>query len=198
MTRGWEIDATNTSLSAGTDGTERLDWWLPAAMPLLPQAVSSALSVAARPSARNVLETDIDPCYAPEVAGQQERYPCWPSCHGSQCRILVAVGWFQRGDRGVAAVHRPPGPNVEALQRAELQLIERLVHRDRTAVSSAVLAVAGIGAGGARRRAVLARVGEVARSAQARGATSRERGAQIARHVNAALEASEARIAIAA
>jgi hypothetical protein len=91
----------------------------------------------------------------------------------------------------------PPAPMVE-LQRAELELIERLVHRDRTAVSSALLAVAGIGAGGARRHAVLTGVGEVARSAQAQGTISRERGAQITRHVNAALEASETRLAVAA
>jgi hypothetical protein len=92
----------------------------------------------------------------------------------------------------------PPAAPVVAFQQAELELIERLVHRDRTAVSSAVLAVAGIGAGGARRRAVLAHVDEVARSAQAHGLISRERGTQIARHVDAALEASETRIAIAA
>ena len=42
------------------------------------------------------------------------------------------------------------------LSRAEVELIDRLVRHDRTAVSSAVLAVAGIGAGEATRRAVLA------------------------------------------
>jgi len=89
MTRGWEIDAANTLLSAGTDGTELLDWWLPAAMPLLPQAVSSGLSVAATPSARNVLETDIGPCYAAAVGDQQRNdIPRGPSCHGSE----VAAG----------------------------------------------------------------------------------------------------------
>ncbi len=73
-------------------------------------------------------------------------------------------------------------------ERAELELIERLVRHDRTAVSSAVLAIAGIGAGGARRRAVLARVSEAACWAQAEGAISPERRAQIARHVSRALE----------
>jgi hypothetical protein len=91
-----------------------------------------------------------------------------------------------------------PAVPVVALQRAELELIERLVHRDRTAVSTAMLAVAGIGAAAARRHAVLAQVGEAARSAQAKGSISRERGTQITRHIDAALETSEARIAVAA
>jgi hypothetical protein len=81
------------------------------------------------------------------------------------------------------------------LERAELELIERLVRHDRTAVSSAVLAIAGIGAGGARRRAVLARVGEVAGWAQAEGAISPERSAQIARHISRALQRQGARLA---
>ena len=76
---------------------------------------------------------------------------------------------------------------------AELELIDRLVRHDRTAVSSAVLAIAGIGAGGARRRAVLAQVGEAACWAQAEGAISPERGAQIARHVSRALGRAETR-----
>jgi hypothetical protein len=95
----------------------------------------------------------------------------------------------------VAFSRRTPVAPVVALQRAELELIERLVPRDRTAASTAVLAVAGIGAGGARRTAVLARVGEVARSAAAQGAISHERCAQIARHVNAALKGLARRIA---
>ena len=44
------------------------------------------------------------------------------------------------------------------LRQDELELIERLVRHDRTAVSSALLAIAGIGAGEAIRGAVLARV----------------------------------------
>ena len=63
----------------------------------------------------------------------------------------------------------------------EIELIDLLVRQDRSAVSSAVLAVAGIGAGEATRRAVLARVGEAAGSATAQGAISAERGAEIAR-----------------
>ncbi len=71
----------------------------------------------------------------------------------------------------------------------------RWLRCDRTAVSSAVLAVAGIGAGAARRPSVLDRVGEAAYWAQAEGAISPERGAQIARYVRRALEGAEARIA---
>ena len=68
----------------------------------------------------------------------------------------------------------------------ELELIERLVHHDRTAVSSALLAIAGIGAGEAMRGAVLAQLSEAASSAEADGAISAERGGQIARHVSPA------------
>ncbi len=46
------------------------------------------------------------------------------------------------------------------------------MRHDRTAVSSALLAIAGIGAGEAIRGAVLARVSEAARWAQAEGAIS--------------------------
>jgi hypothetical protein len=88
-----------------------------------------------------------------------------------------------------------PAAPVIAFGRAELELIDLLVRQDRTAVSSAVLAVAGIGAGEVTRRAVLARVGEAAGSAKAQGAISAERGAEIARHVRRALEEREARAA---
>jgi hypothetical protein len=71
---------------------------------------------------------------------------------------------------------------------AEVAVIEQLVRHDRTAVSTAMLAVAGIGAGELRRRAVLAEVGRVTDTAQSEGAISCERGAQIARHVRRALE----------
>ena len=91
----------------------------------------------------------------------------------------------------------PPAAPVITFERGELELIERLVQSGRTAVSSAVLAVAGIGTGEARRRAVLAQVGRVACAAQAHGAISRRRGAQIARHVETRL-ASEERLATAA
>lgn len=75
------------------------------------------------------------------------------------------------------------------LGQDELDVIERLVRRDRTPVSSALLAIAGIGAGEAIRGAVLARVSEAARWAQAEGAISAERGGQIARHVSRAQDA---------
>ena len=64
-----------------------------------------------------------------------------------------------------------------------------VVRHNRTAVSSAVLAVAGIGAGEPIRGAVLALVGESACPAQAHGAISPERGGQIARHVGRAQNA---------
>jgi hypothetical protein len=72
------------------------------------------------------------------------------------------------------------------LGQDQLELIERLVRRDRTAVSSALLAIAGIGVGDAIRAAVLAGVSEAARSAQHEGAISAERGGQIARHLSRA------------
>jgi hypothetical protein len=77
----------------------------------------------------------------------------------------------------------------------DLALIDRLVRHDRTAVSSALLAIAGIGAGGAVRRAVLASVSEATCWAQAEGAITAERGGPIARHVNRALARREARVA---
>jgi hypothetical protein len=81
------------------------------------------------------------------------------------------------------------------LRHDELELIDRLVRDDRTAVSSALLAIAGIGAGEAIRGAVLARVSETARWAQVQGTISAERGGQIVRHVNRALERAQVRIA---
>lgn len=89
----------------------------------------------------------------------------------------------------------PPATAAIQLQQGELELIEGLVRHNRTAVSSAVLAIAGIGAGSARRRAVLALIDEVARSAQAQGAISPERGAQIARRVGRELRGDEAALA---
>jgi hypothetical protein len=73
------------------------------------------------------------------------------------------------------------------LEAEDLALIDRLVRHDRTAVSSALLAIAGIGAGRAVRSAVLARVSEAACWAQADGAISANRAEQIARHVKRAL-----------
>jgi hypothetical protein len=69
----------------------------------------------------------------------------------------------------------------------DIELIDRLVRRDRTAVSTALLAIAGIGAGEASRRAVLFRIAEAACWAQAEGAISARRAEQIARHVRRAL-----------
>jgi hypothetical protein len=82
---------------------------------------------------------------------------------------------------------RPQALPVITFEPAELELIDRLVHHGRTAVSSAVLAVAGIGTGELRRRAVLTQVRRVARTAEADGTISPQRGAQITRHVEAGL-----------
>lgn len=81
------------------------------------------------------------------------------------------------------------------LEARDLELIERLVRHDRAAVSSALLAIAGIGASGARRRAVLAGVSEAAGWAQAAGAITPARSHQIARHVKRALERTDIRLA---
>lgn len=77
---------------------------------------------------------------------------------------------------------RPP----VKLAPEELGLIDQLVRRDRTAVSTALLAIAGIGAGEASRRAVLARIAEAACWAEAEGAITPRRAEQIARHVRQA------------
>ena len=95
--------------------------------------------------------------------------------------------------------HTPAGMCAEVpvkLGPDELDLIERLVRRDRTPVSSALTVIAGIGASEVLRGAVLARVSETACWAQAEGVISAERGGQIARHVSRALEHSEVRIAL--
>jgi hypothetical protein len=77
------------------------------------------------------------------------------------------------------------------LGKDELELIERLVRRDRTAVSSALLAIAGIGAGEVVRGAVLAQVGAAVLRAQTEGAITAQRGEQITRHLTRALEQTE-------
>lgn len=89
---------------------------------------------------------------------------------------------FSRRTTTVPAV----APRVR-LEPQDLALIDRLVRDDRTAVSSALLAVAGIGAPTVVRRAVLARVSEATCWEQAEGAISPSRAAQIARHVKRAL-----------
>ena len=81
------------------------------------------------------------------------------------------------------------------LDGEELELIDRLVRHDRTAVSTALLLIAGIGAGEASRRAVLAAVGEAAHAAQAQRAISASRAEQIARHVTRALDRAEETLA---
>jgi hypothetical protein len=86
--------------------------------------------------------------------------------------------------RTVAASATTPSVKLDA---DDLALIDRLVRHDRTAVSSALLVIAGIGGGVAVRRAVLASVSEAACWAQADGGISSDRAAQIARHVKRAL-----------
>lgn len=82
---------------------------------------------------------------------------------------------------------RPIVPSPVKLAAKDVELIDRLVRRDRTAVSTALLAVAGIGASEASRRAVLSRIAEAACWAQAEGTITSRRAEQIARHVRRAL-----------
>jgi hypothetical protein len=97
----------------------------------------------------------------------------------------------QRQARAAAFSRRttttPMTPALVSLATEELEVIDRLVCRDRTAVSTALLAIAGIGAGEASRRAVLSRIAQAACCAQAEGAISAQRAQQIARHVRRAL-----------
>jgi len=79
------------------------------------------------------------------------------------------------------------------LEPEERELIAQLVRRDRTAVSSALLAVAGIGASEPVRHAVLDRVTKATYRAQAEGVIGERRSAQIARHVKLAVERGAAR-----
>lgn len=83
---------------------------------------------------------------------------------------------------GTDPLHAPPVTFTEH----ELEVIDRLVRGDRTAVSRALLAVTGIGSGELMRGAVLARVGEAARTAQAQSEIGSRRAAQIARHIQRA------------
>jgi hypothetical protein len=97
----------------------------------------------------------------------------------------------QRQARAAAFSRRsmtvPIVPSPVRLASEHLELIDRLVRSDRTAVSTALLAIAGIGAGEASRRAVLARIAEAACRAQAEGAISARRGEQIGRYVRRGL-----------
>ena len=88
-----------------------------------------------------------------------------------------------------------PAAAAVTLDGEDLELIDDLVRHDRTAVSTALLVIAGIGAGEASRRAVLAAVGEAARAAQAEGAIGSSRADQIARHVKRALDRAEETLA---
>lgn len=105
----------------------------------------------------------------------------------------------QRMARVEAFSHRTPAASLGAapvkLDPEDLELIDRLVRHDRTAVSSALLAIAGIGAGRAMRQAVLARVSEAACWAQAEGTISAQRSQQIARHVKRAMAWADAAVA---
>ena len=81
------------------------------------------------------------------------------------------------------------------LAEQELELIDRLVRGDRTPVSTALLVIAGIGAGEVIRQAVLTEIGEAASRALAEGAISPCRGEQVARHVTRALGEADGRLA---
>ena len=89
---------------------------------------------------------------------------------------------FSRRSRIESLVPSPVKP-----AREDVELIDRLVRGDRTVVSTALLAIAGIGAGEPRPKAVLAGVAETASRAQAEGAISARRAEQVARHVRQAL-----------
>jgi hypothetical protein len=97
----------------------------------------------------------------------------------------------QRIDRAAALSRRTSDSSTPAcsvnLTTAELELVDRLVRSDRTAVSTALLAIAGIGAGEARRLAVLDWIGAAADLAVAEGAISSRRADQIARHIARAI-----------
>jgi len=68
----------------------------------------------------------------------------------------------------------------------DVELIDRLVRRDRSAVSTALLAIAGIGSGDRVRVAVLSRIAEAAARALTEGEITRRRAEQIARHLKRA------------
>lgn len=108
-----------------------------------------------------------------------------------QTRCHLSKHERQRRARGEAFSRRSRTellvPSPVKLAPEDVELINRLVRSDRTAVSTALLAIAGIGAGEPRRKAVLDRVAEAASWAQAEGAISAPRAEQIARHVRRAL-----------
>ena len=89
---------------------------------------------------------------------------------------------FSRRTRTIPIARSPVNLGTD-----NLELIDRLVHGDRSAVSTALLAIAGMGAGEAVRRAVLDRIAAAASWACSEGAISSQRAGQIARHVSRAL-----------
>ncbi|MFL5862577.1 MAG: hypothetical protein ACJ780_17685 [Solirubrobacteraceae bacterium] len=99
------------------------------------------------------------------------------------------------GEVAIAFRRRTPGGGYGEvpvkLGQGQLELIERLVRRDRTAVSSALLAIAGIGAGEVVRGAVLAQVGAAVLRPQTEGAITAQRGEQITRHLTRALQQTD-------
>ncbi|HTX07484.1 MAG TPA: hypothetical protein VME22_02670 [Solirubrobacteraceae bacterium] len=111
--------------------------------------------------------------------------------HAAHTRRHLSRHERQRQARAAAFSRRttrtPIVPSPVSLATADLELIDRLLRRDRTAVSTALLAIAGIGAGEASRRAVLSAIAEAACWAQADGTISPQRAEQIARHVRLAL-----------
>ena len=97
--------------------------------------------------------------------------------------------------RVVETVRSTPACPVN-LTTEELELIDRLVRSDRTAVSTALLAIAGIGAAEARQVAVLDWIGAATESAVAAGAISSKRADQIARHITRAIGLADLPIAV--
>jgi hypothetical protein len=89
----------------------------------------------------------------------------------------------------------PIAPSPVMPAREDIELIDRLVHRDRTAVSTALLAIAGIGAREPSRRAVLSQIAEATCRAQSEGAISSRRAEQIERHARRALAVRDPRLA---
>jgi hypothetical protein len=126
------------------------------------------------------------PTHAMEVLLMQS------TIHAARRRGHLSRHERQRNARAEAFSRRTPTTiprEVPVKLGQELELIQRLVRHDRTAVSSALLAIGGIGAGEEIRGVVLAQLSEAAFRAQAEGVISAERGGQIARHVSRAQDA---------
>jgi hypothetical protein len=78
-------------------------------------------------------------------------------------------------------------PAPVKLAAEDVELIDRLVGRDRTVVSTALLIIAGIGGGEYVRRAVLSALDDATSWAVAEDAISPRRAEQIGRHIQEAL-----------